>query len=158
MARRPPKSTAEIGTPFGSSHSSAITGHCDAGEQNREFGCAAGVSEVGVQSWRFQSVRWAGGSPSIPSHQTSPSSVSATLVNTVFASSECMAFGLVSMFVPGATPKNPYSGLIACRRPSAPNFIHAMSSPMVSAFQPGIDGMSIARLVLPHADGNAAAT
>ena len=32
-----------------------------------------------------------------------------------------------------------------------------MSSPIVSAFQPGIVGTSIARLVLPHADGNAAA-
>ena len=143
---------------MGSSHSSAITGHCDAGEQKREFGCAAGVSESGVQSSRLQSVAWAGGGPSMPSHQMSPSSVSATFVNTVFASSECIAFGLVSMFVPGATPKNPNSGLIACRRPSGPNFIHAMSSPTVSAFQPGIDGMSIARLVLPHADGNAAAT
>ena len=61
------------------------------------------------------------------------------------------------MFVPGATPKKPNSGLIAWRRPSAPNFIHAMSSPTVSTFQPGIVGMSMARLVLPHADGNAAA-
>ena len=32
-----------------------------------------------------------------------------------------------------------------------------MSSPIVSAVQPGIVGTSIARLVLPHADGNAAA-
>jgi hypothetical protein len=33
-----------------------------------------------------------------------------------------------------------------------------MSSPSVSTVQPGIVGVSIARLVLPHADGNAAAT
>src|SRR3954470_1142378 len=32
-----------------------------------------------------------------------------------------------------------------------------MSSPTVSAFQPGIVGLSIAKFVLPHADGNAAA-
>ncbi len=156
VARRPPKSTAEIGTPFGSSHSSAITGHCDAGAQNREFGCAAGVSDAGVQSWRFQSVRCAGGSPSMPSHQTSPSSVRPTLVNTVLRVRVSIALGLVSKLVPGATPKSPNSGLIARRRPSSPIFIHAMSSPTVSAFQPGIDGMSIARLVLPHDDGNAA--
>ena len=37
----------------------------------------------------------------------------------------------------------------------APNFIQAMSSPMVSTFQPGSVGISIARLVLPQADGNA---
>ncbi len=59
--------------------------------------------------------------------------------------------------MPGATPKKPNSGLIAYRRPSAPNFIQAMSSPMVSTFQPGTVGTSMARFVLPHADGNAAA-
>ena len=32
-----------------------------------------------------------------------------------------------------------------------------MSSPIVSAFQPGMVGTSIARFVFPHADGNAAA-
>jgi len=60
--------------------------------------------------------------------------------------------------VPGATPKNPYSGLIAYRRPSSPNFIHAMSSPIVSTFQPCSVGITIARLVLPHALGNAPVT
>src|SRR5215212_1421553 len=39
-ARRPPNRIAEIGTPFGSSHSGAITGHCRAGAVNRAFGCA----------------------------------------------------------------------------------------------------------------------
>ena len=38
-----------------------------------------------------------------------------------------------------------------------PNFIQQMSSPTHSTFQPGIVGVSIARLVLPHALGNAAA-
>src|SRR3954451_21857939 len=76
VARRPPNRIAEIGTPFGSSHSGAIDGHCDAGAVKRAFGWAAGVSEPGVQSEPFQSTRWAGGSPS-PSHQMSPSSVPA---------------------------------------------------------------------------------
>ena len=39
-----------------------------------------------------------------------------------------------------------------------PNFIHAISSPTVSTFQPGIVGISIARFVLPHALGNAPVT
>src|SRR5512141_1082516 len=33
-----------------------------------------------------------------------------------------------------------------------------MSSPMVSTFQPGMVGVSMARFVLPQADGNAPAT
>ena len=59
--------------------------------------------------------------------------------------------------MPGATPKKPASGLIAYSRPSAPNFIQAMSSPIVSTFQPSSVGISIARLVLPQAHGNAPA-
>ena len=69
-----------------------------------------------------------------------------------------MALGLVSLPVPGATPKKPASGLMAYRRPSAPNFIQQMSSPMVSTFQPGTVGTSMARLVLPHAEGKAPVT
>src|SRR5437016_14676988 len=84
VARRPPNRNAEIGTPFGSSHSGAITGHCDAGTQNRELGCAAGVSDSDVQSLRRQSVQCSGTSEVMPSHHTSPSSVSAVFVNTVF--------------------------------------------------------------------------
>jgi hypothetical protein len=38
-----------------------------------------------------------------------------------------------------------------------PNRIQAMSSPRVSTLQPGMVGRSIARLVFPQADGNAAA-
>ena len=104
-----------------------------------------------------QSIACAGGSFVIPSHQMSPSSVFATFVKIVFCATVPIAFGFVSTPVPGATPKKPASGLIAYRRPSSPNFIQAMSSPTVSAFQPSSVGMSIARLVLPHCDGNAAA-
>jgi hypothetical protein len=68
-----------------------------------------------------------------------------------------MALGLVSSPVPGATPKNPASGLMAYSWPSSPNFIQQMSSPTVSAFQPGMVGMIMARLVLPQADGKAPA-
>ena len=49
----------------------------------------------------------------MPSHQTSPSSVSATLVKIVFFVIEAIALGFVFSFVPGATPKKPASGLIA---------------------------------------------
>jgi len=48
VARRPPNRIAEIGTPFGSSHSGAIDGHCEAGAVKRAFGWAAGVSDFGV--------------------------------------------------------------------------------------------------------------
>src|ERR1700689_5832731 len=43
LARRPPKRIASIGTPAGSSHSSAIAGAWEAGAVKREFGGAAGV-------------------------------------------------------------------------------------------------------------------
>ena len=80
VARRPPNRIALIGTPLGSSHSGAMVGHCPAGVVKRAFGWAAGVSLDGVQSLPFQSVRCVGGSSVRPSHHTSPSSVSATLV------------------------------------------------------------------------------
>src|SRR5436305_8214676 len=50
--RRPPKSTAEMGTPLGSSHSGAMEGHWAAGAVKRALGWAAGVPEAGVHSWR----------------------------------------------------------------------------------------------------------
>ena len=79
----------------------------------RPLGCAAGVSESGVQSLPFQSIRCAGGSFVMPSHHTSPSSVSPQLANSVLRSTVAIALGFVSSPVPGATPKKPVSGLIA---------------------------------------------
>src|SRR6201993_666456 len=99
-ARRPPNKIAEIGTPAGSSHSGAMIGHWSAGVVNRELGCAAGSGEEGVQSRPFQSIRCAGGSSVSPSHHTSPSSVTATLVNTLLAYRLSMAFLLVLRPVP----------------------------------------------------------
>src|SRR6516164_8683001 len=157
LARRPPNKIAEIGTPAGSSHSGAMIGHWAAGVVNRELRCAAGSGEPGVQSRPRQSVRCGGGSSVSPSHHTSPSSVSATLVKMLLAVKVATALALVLAPVPGATPKNPASGLMAYSLPSGPNRIQAISSPMVSTFQPGMAGASMARLVLPQADGNAAA-
>src|ERR1700737_4453524 len=94
----------------------------------------------------------------MPSHHTSPSSVNAVLVKIQLPSRVSMALRLVLLPVPGATPKNPASGLMAYRRPSEPNFIQQMSSPIVSTFQPGSVGINMARLVLPHADGKAPVT
>src|SRR5690242_2401346 len=113
VARRPPNRIAEIGTPAGSSHSGATDGTCDSGAVNRLFGWAAGLGEPGVQSLPSQSVRCAGFSEVRPSHHTSPSSVRATLVNTVLRVRAATAFAFVSRPVPGATPNIPYSGLIA---------------------------------------------
>ena len=146
-----------MGTPSGSSQLSAIEGHCAAGVVKRALGCAASESSVGIQSSPIQSMACAGGSSVMPSHHTSPSSVRAQLVKTVFSRTVAIAFGLVCSLVPGATPKKPASGLIAYRRPSEPNFIQAMSSPIVSTFQSSSVGISMARLVLPQAEGNAPA-
>jgi hypothetical protein len=157
VLRRPPKRIASIGTPRGSSYSGARIGHWLIGVQKRLLGCADGAPDAGVQSLPRQSVACSGGDP-IPSHQTSPSSVRATLVKTELPTASVrMALGLVWKSVPGATPNSPYSGLVAQSRPSEPNRIQAMSSPTVSTFHPGSVGSSMARLVLPQADGNAPA-
>lgn len=79
----------------------------------RALGWAAGVPDSGVQSLPFQSVRCAGSSSVMPSHQTSLSSVSATFVKTELPHMVFMALALVCSPVPGATPKKPASGLIA---------------------------------------------
>src|SRR6202162_2989950 len=164
VARRPPKIKALIGTPLGSSQAGSMVGHCDAGAVKRELGCAAlapvSLAICGVQRLPFQSVHSAGGSSVMPSHQTPPSGVSATFVKIEFFARVVMAFGLVLTDVPGATPKKPASGLMARRRPLASGLIQAMSSPTVQTFQPSkpAGGIIMAKLVLPQAEGKAAAT
>src|SRR5580704_7272379 len=123
LARRPPKIIALIGTPSGSSQAGSIVGHCEAGAVNRAFGCAAfapvWLAISGVHRFPCQSRHSAGGSSVIPSHQTPPSGVSAVLVKIVLRERVFIAFGFVFHDVPGATPKNPASGLIARSRSSA---------------------------------------
>src|SRR5580704_1004481 len=105
LARRPPKRMASIGTPFGSSHSGAIDGHCEAEAVKRAFGCAAFRPEAEVHGRRSQSTSSAGFSDVIPSHQMSPSRVMAQLVKMEFLVTVPMAFAFDCMLVPGATPK-----------------------------------------------------
>src|SRR5437867_5696433 len=159
-ARRPPNTSAEMGTPCGSSNRGEIDGHCDAGAVKREFGCAAFSLDPFCHGCPRQSVSRSGTGPSMPSHQGQPSSVTATLVKIEFRRRVAMALGFVLDDVPGATPKKPASGLMAQRRPSGPGRIQAISSPTVHTFQPFCDGggTSMARFVLPHALGKAAAT
>src|SRR5436190_6057361 len=99
VARRPPNRIALIGTPFGSSHSGAITGHWRAGAVKRAFGCAAGLPFFGVHGSPSQSVSCGGGSFVISSHQTSPSGVSATLVKIAFSRNDSIALGFDFMLV-----------------------------------------------------------
>src|ERR1700690_4349704 len=153
---------ALIGTPSGFSQSGSIVGHWEAGAVKRAFGWAAGRPHPGSHSLPVQSMSPAGGSFVIPSHHTPPSGVSATFVKIEFLEREAMAFGFVFIDVPGATPKNPASGLIARSRPPASGLSHAMSSPSVHTFHPmsvkAFGGTIIAKLVFPHALGNAAVT
>lgn len=58
---------------------------------------------------------------SMPSQYTPPSLVSATLVKTVFFVMVSIALGFVFAEVPGATPKKPFSGLMARRLPDKQN-------------------------------------
>src|SRR5579863_5746182 len=131
---------ALMGTPSGDSQSGSMVGHWEAGAVKRPLGCAAVVlfflPMAGVQCCPRQSRHSAGGSSVIPSHQTPPSGVRATLVKMVFRESAAIALGLVLVEVPGATPKKPASGFIARRRPLSSTRIHAMSSPTVHTFHP----------------------
>lgn len=54
----------------------------------------------------------------MPSQYTPPSLVSATLVKSVFFNTVSIALGFVFAEVPGATPKKPFSGLMARRFPT----------------------------------------
>src|SRR5271170_7020801 len=101
VARRPPKIMALIGTPFGSSASGAQAGLFFMGAAKRLLACAAGSLPPGIHGRPCQSVRFAGGSLLLPSHQTSKSGVRATLVYMVSREMAAMALGLVSVFVPG---------------------------------------------------------
>src|SRR5271154_3181208 len=115
VARRPPNTIALMGTPFGSSQAGSIVGHCAAGAVKRALGCAAlapvSLAICGDHLLPRQSRHSAGASSVMPSHHTPPSGVRATLVKMVFRASEAIALGLVLTEVPGATPKNPASGL-----------------------------------------------
>src|SRR5437016_1227734 len=122
---------ALIGTPLGFSQSGSIVGHCEAGAVKRAFGCAAfapvSFAISGVHLFPCQSRHSAGGSSVMPSHHTPPSGVKATLVKIEFFASVAIAFGFVLTDLPGATPKNPASGLIARKHPPASGLIQAMS-------------------------------
>ena len=59
-------------------------------------GVGGGRPPPGDHGWPFQSVRFSGGCAVRPSHQTSPSAVSATLVKMQLATSVAMALVLVA--------------------------------------------------------------
>ena len=85
---------------------------------NRELGWAAGSGEPGVQSRPFQSVRWAGGGSDRPSHHTSPSSVSATLVKMLLPRSVAIALAFVTSLVP-VRPRRSRPGIDGIEPPVA---------------------------------------
>src|SRR6185295_2250795 len=99
VARRPPKMIALIGTPFGFSQSGSMVGHCAAGAVKRALGWEAlapvSLAISGVHLLPCQSRHSAGGSSVMPSHQTPPSGVKATLVKIEFVASVAIALGLV---------------------------------------------------------------
>ena len=129
---------ALIGTPVPLKNSSLMHGQFSAGAVKRLFGCAPRVPSLPSHTSPFQLRRWPfGGCLVMPSHQTvMSSSLSTTFVKMVFLLVDASAFGLDFWLVPGATPKKPFSGFTAQRRPSGPTRSQAMSSPTVQHFQP----------------------
>src|SRR2546421_10426016 len=67
VARRPPKRIAETGTPWGSSHSGAMTVHCAAGAVKRGVGWEAWGAGPGGPACRCHLVRAGGGRLHLPS-------------------------------------------------------------------------------------------
>src|SRR2546429_9914511 len=82
VARRPPKTMAEIGTPSGASAFGDSAGLLLIGVVKRLFGCAAFSFDGLSHRLPRQSSRPSGGGTSMPSHQTSPSDVFATFVKS----------------------------------------------------------------------------
>src|SRR5688500_1751362 len=80
LLRRPPKMIALTRTPAGSLAAPSSTGLFAIGAVKRLFACAALRPQSGVHFCPVQSTHSAGGSSVLPSHQTSPSGSSATLV------------------------------------------------------------------------------
>jgi len=81
----------------------------------RALGCAALAPVLaaisGVHLLPCQSRHSAGGSSAMPSHQTPPSGVRATLVKIVFLASVAIALGLVFADVPGRYSKEARLGI-----------------------------------------------
>src|SRR6202158_3100811 len=102
-ARRPPKMIAEIGTPLGSSECADHPGLWGIGVLKRLFGAAPLHTEVFLHARPCQSSSPSGAGRSIPSHQTSPSGVIATLVKIVSCSTIFIALRFDFALVPGAT-------------------------------------------------------
>ena len=100
-------------------------------------GLAPALPSAGVQSLPCQSIRWPAASLLMPSHQTSPSSVSATLVKMMFSLSD--GHGVEVGLFGGARGDAEEAGFrvdrVEAGRPVR-GLIQAMSSPMVVIFQP----------------------
>lgn len=86
---------------------------------------------------------------SMPSQYTPPSLVSATFVKTVFLIMVAMALGLVFAEVPGATPKKPFSGLMARRLPSIRNQREMLSKCLTVCFGTQLIGLHNVKSLSP---------
>ena len=165
MARRPPKMMAEMGTPWGFSNSGADAGAvlCRSGEAGVGVGSLGPSAVSGLQGSPFQFRACVGGIlvQASPTTRCCRPGSCTTLVKMVPFLVDARALGLDFALVPGATPKKPFSGLMAHRRPSAPVthpgdiVAHAPAPCSPSSDSPRAES-SMARLVLPQAEGKAA--
>ena len=157
-ARREPKMRPEIGTPCGSSQFGETDGHWWTGTVKRELGWAAGAGAPGSTGGPASPRGRAAAGASRPSHQGSRSGVSATLVKIVFERTMAMALGFVLGLVFGRDAEEAALGIdraelaVLVRRAS-----RRCRRPPSTRASPAAGETAIARLVLPHALGMAAA-
>jgi hypothetical protein len=130
------------------------------GRGEARVGVGADPPQSGVQSLPCQSMPCFGGSTPMPSHHTSPSSVSTTLVKMVLALHRFHRHRVGIVGGAGRDAEEAGFRVDGAQGAIGRGLIQAMSSPTVSAFQlpKPLGGTIMARLVLPQALGKAAAT
>jgi hypothetical protein len=136
VARRPPKTMPSIGTPSGFCHSGSIDGHCDGRCGEAGVGVGADAAAIGCPVLAGP-VDGVGRRLAVHAFPPDIAVIGEPDVGEDAVGSDGFhGRGLVLYAVPGATPKYPVSGLMACSLPSSCGQSQAMSSPMIVVFQP----------------------
>ena len=164
VGRRPPKMMAEMGTPSGSSQSGSMDGHwrCGRGEAavGMRGGLAGGFADLGGPAFAAPVEAFGG---RLGGHALPPDAAvggEGDVGEDGVARESGHGVGVGGGGGAGGDAEEAGLGVDGAELALASGLIQAMSSPTVQTFQPSkpAGGMSMAKLVLPQAEGKAAAT